>query len=77
MYRLGSAVDSPWWAVAGPRYMKLKIDLTGIPSPPLPFATVNVSKDVTDVFAGIRYRRQVAKGWTVFAQGTSARKPRI
>ena len=69
LYRLGGAPDSPWWLVAGLRYMKLDVEVKGIPSPPLPFDKVDVSEDLTDVFGGVRYRRDFGNRWTVFAQG--------
>lgn len=69
MYRLGTAGESPWWLVGGVRFLGLRMDVTGIPSPPLPFGALDVSENFTDVFAGVRYRREFAERWTVLAQG--------
>ena len=68
LYRLGAASDSPWWLVAGLRYMKMDVEVKGLPAP-LPIDKVDVSKDLTDVFGGIRYRRDFGNHWTVLAQG--------
>ena len=69
LYRLGTPGVSPWWLVGGLRYMRLDLDVTGIPSPPLPFSTLSVKEDITDAFIGARYADKLSERWDFMAQG--------
>ena len=69
LYRLGEPGRSPWWLVGGVRYMGLHIDVTGIPSPPLPFNSLNAREDITDGFIGGRFRQKLSDRWELTAQG--------
>ncbi|KPK50968.1 MAG: hypothetical protein AMJ63_13380 [Myxococcales bacterium SG8_38_1] len=68
LYRLGEAGRSPWWLVGGLRYMRMDIDVTGIPSPPLPFSAVSVKEDITDAFLGARYQNKLSQRWDFMGQ---------
>lgn len=69
LYRLGEPGVSPWWLVGGLRYMRLDIDVTGIPSPPLPFDALSVKENITDAFVGARFQNRMSERWEFMAQG--------
>ena len=59
----GYEVADKWEIYGGARYQSQDIDISGLPSPPLPVTGVAVSDDWTDWFVGVRFTTDLGKKW--------------
>ncbi len=57
-----------WEVLGGARYQSQDLDMTGLPSPPLPIDSVGTSDDWTDWFIGLRFMTDMSEKWFVTAR---------
>ena len=58
-----------WEVYAGARYQSQDLEVSGLPSPPLPVSGLSVSEDWTDWFAGVRFNSDIGEKWFLVWRG--------
>ena len=64
----GYEIADKWEIYGGARYQSQDLDISGLPSPPLPIAGLSVSEDWTDWFVGVRFTTDLSEKWFLAAR---------
>lgn len=59
----GYQFTEQWEVLGGARYQSQDLDISGLPSPPLPVDSLGVSEDWTDWFIGVRFNTVMNEKW--------------
>ncbi len=59
----GYRLSENWEAIGGVRYQSQDINISGLPSPPLPVTSAGVSASWSDWFVGTRFKTDISEKW--------------